>query len=190
MTQVKSNFHGVLEIQQQNFEDQRGHFFEFYSKKNLEKILPFDFHIAQINCSISKKNTLRGIHFSKSKKGQSKLISCLNGKILDLVIDLRKDSAFFLQIKTFELSGFDGTSIYIPNGFGHAFFSLEENTIVSYALSSKYSKNEEFEINPRDKIFAKYWPSKKTIISTKDENAPSILDAIHSGLIPIENLLK
>ena len=173
----------VLLFKNQVFHDDRGMFFESFQQKRLSTQGLPNFNIAQMNNSISKAGTLRGVHFSKSTDGQAKLITCISGALVDLVIDLRKNSPQFLEFVTFNLKGFDGQVIYIPNGFGHAFLALEDDTIISYGLSSAYDPQMEMTVCPLDPLLGDVWGDSKKIISKRDREAMSFDQAIKEGIV-------
>jgi dTDP-4-dehydrorhamnose 3,5-epimerase len=166
------------------FSDLRGDLFESFSANRLLSDYGIDFTVAQITNSRSRFGTLRGVHFSKKAYNQSKIIACTNGKILDLVIDLRQESTNFLKFNTFELMAFDGLCLYIPPGFGHAFLAMEDNTVITYGLSAKYDPKLEFSISPKDELFNQVWGNEiKFLLSEKDLNAPGIEQAIKIGIL-------
>jgi len=127
--------------------------------------------------SVSKKGTLRGIHYSLAPVGQSKLVTCLTGKIFDVVVDLRSDSKTFGQWHGVILSAQSPQSIYVGPGLGHAFLALEDNSGVAYLLSSPFNSEMEHGINPMDKDLGIAWPESEFLLSDKDAAAPSLKDA-------------
>jgi dTDP-4-dehydrorhamnose 3,5-epimerase len=164
-------------------EDERGLFYESYKDNFNSGELPKGFKIEQINNSRSNSGALRGIHFSKAEKGQAKLITCNYGSILDLVVDLRPNSATFLEFETVELNGFDGKAVYVPEGFGHAFLALANDTVVTYSLSSSYSPKHEFTIYPLDPRFKKVWGKTDFILSKRDKSGPTLEEILHQGTL-------
>lgn len=185
MSNTYRGLEDVLLLKNQIFQDDRGKFFESFQEKRLpSKELPL-FEIAQINNSISKAGTIRGVHFSTAPEGQAKLVTCISGALLDLAIDLRKDSPDFLKFVTFNLIGFDGQAVYIPSGFGHAFMALEDNTIINYSLSSIYNPKMEMAICPIDPILNEVWGNSEKIISQRDREALSFDESLKEGIIGI-----
>jgi dTDP-4-dehydrorhamnose 3,5-epimerase len=175
----------VILINNQLHGDNRGEFFESFNQDYFrDSILP-EFSIAQLNNSKSSAGTLRGIHFSKAPQGQSKLITCTHGSAIDIAIDLRENSATFLEFTTVTISAFDGKSVFIPHGFGHGFLALEDDTVISYALSSRYSPDHEFTISPLDPLFKDSWVGTSFILSNRDRDAPTIKQALELGIIGI-----
>lgn len=185
MNEIHRGLEDVLLLRNQVFQDDRGKFFESFQENRLpSKELPI-FEIAQINNSISKAGTVRGVHFSTAPEGQAKLVTCVNGALIDLVIDLRKDSPDFLEFVTFKLVGFDGQVIYIPSGFGHAFMALEDNTVITYGLSSIYNPKMEMTICPIDPKLNAIWGDSEKFISQRDREALSFDESLKEGIIGV-----
>ena len=135
----------------------------------------------QDNHSLSiSKGTVRGLHF-QYKFQQAKLVYVLKGKILDVVVDLRQDSVTFGQWVLTTLEADTGDCLYVPDGFGHGFLSLEDNSSVVYNLTSKYQPEMEFTINLFDPTLKINWPDCKPIISQRDLEAPNFLAAFLSA---------
>ena len=111
------------------------------------------------------------------------MITCLNGKLLDIAVDLRPKSKYFKKYTSVELSAENGRTLLIPAGFGHAFLALDEGTIMSYLLSSRYSPEEEFTINPYDTEIGIDWPSGSHIQSKRDQEAPRLQQLILAGIL-------
>lgn len=158
--------------------DSRGQFREWFRADEMRQYLGIDFIPAQANFSKSAKGVVRGIHFSKATEGQSKLITCVAGRILDVVVDLRPESLTFKQWVSVELCSDSGRSVFISHGLGHAFQSLEVDSCLSYLMSSKYAPNLEFEINPLDPEIAITWDLTEISMSQKDKLAPNVEDII------------
>ena len=160
---IKTKFKDLLIIKQKNNTDKRGSLREIYNKKVLKKNnFVFEY------CTISKKNSLRGFHF-QYKFQQAKYVSVLKGKILDCVIDLRKKSKTFGKTFKIILSEKNCLSLYIPEGFAHAYFSYDKLNVVYYKLNNYYKPNFESGINLMDKKLKISWPSKNYEISKKDK---------------------
>ena len=176
MREVPTAFEDVIEFVSEVHVDRRGYFYEGFSTINLPK-----FHTAQMNISLSKKGTIRGIHFAKNPPGQEKYVQCLEGEILDVVVDLRPDSSTFGQWTSITLSASLANALYVPNGFGHAFQTISETAKVAYLCSEHYSPENEFAINPLDPELAIRWPVPNPTLSTKDETAISFNDYFKVG---------
>jgi len=164
----KSELHG----------DSRGYFNEWFKADLISSVLGRNFPIAQANQSKSKKGVVRGIHFSLSKPGQAKWITCTSGSFFDVVVDIRPDSKTFKKWVGVEMSAESGKSILVTEGLGHAFLSLKDETTITYLLTSPYSPTEEFAINPKDPELGIKWPLDSLQFSKKDEAAPSLSEMI------------
>ena len=156
------------------FDDERGYFQEWFKESLIREVLGRDFKAAQANLSRSKRGVVRGIHFSTAIQGQAKWITCAHGSVWDVVADIRPTSPTFKSWEAVELHAGDGKSLLISEGLGHAFVALEDDTIVSYLLTSTYSPQEEFSINPLDQELKISWPEIPLIFSDKDFSAPSL----------------
>ena len=168
---------GSWMISSEEFKDSRGVFREWLPNSACKEIIGKNLEVAQANFSVSKKGTLRGIHYSLVPEGQAKLVTCLTGKIFDVVVDLRPNSQTFGQWHGIILSAHSPLSIYVGPGLGHAFLALEDNTGVAYLLSSAYNKEVEYGINPFDKEIGITWPQLEFLLSDKDASAPSLKEA-------------
>lgn len=154
--------------------DPRGNFKEWFKEDELKQKSGESFNVRQANVSLSRKGVIRGIHFSTASTGQAKWVSCLSGSILDVVVDLRKDSKTYLKWLTVELNSRLGQSLLIGDGLGHAFLALEEDSVVSYLLSSSYSPESEHSINPFDTSIGIEWPVGTHTLSERDRQAPML----------------
>ncbi len=169
---IKNYFSGNVKLIELNkYKDNRGFFIELFNKKNFIKLsIPNNF--VQDNFSFSKNiGTIRGLHFQENKFKQSKLIYTLNGKIFDVVVDLRKNSPTYGNYKSFILSDKNNLILYVSKHFAHGFCTLEKNTMVMYKVSQYYKKEYEKTIMWNDKDIAINWPNvnKKFILSDKDK---------------------
>lgn len=173
MNIIKTNIEGVLIIEPRIFGDERGFFVEAY---NLEKykeagiILPF----VQDNLSSSAKGVLRGLHFQKKPFAQGKLVQVIKGKVLDVALDIRKNSPTRGQYVTIELSGENKKQLWIAPGLAHGFLSLEDNTIFSYKCTNFYNPASERGVMWNDKDLNIDWKLEeygieKPIVSEKDQ---------------------
>lgn len=156
--------------------DERGFFREWFQLDVLERTTGRSFSIAQSNISKSKKGVVRGIHFNTSTQGQAKWITCTSGSIWDVVVDIRPNSPTFKKWVARELSAHDGKSIFISEGLGHAFLALEDDSVVTYLLSSPYAPESEFSINPKDPDIGIEWPLRDLQFSSRDQSAPSLIE--------------
>jgi dTDP-4-dehydrorhamnose 3,5-epimerase len=167
MKVYKTKFKDLLIIKQKNNKDVRGSLREIYNKKVL-KHNKFVFEY----CTISRKNSLRGFHF-QYKFQQAKYVNVVKGKILDCVIDLRKNSNTFGKVFKIILSDKNCMSLYIPEGFAHAYYSFDEINIIYYKLTNYYKPEFESGISLKDKRLKIKWPKKRCIISMKDKKLPT-----------------
>lgn len=162
---------GVILLKPRVFEDQRGHFLEAYNARDLQKFGIND-HFVQDNQSLSAKNVLRGFHFQAPPHAQAKLVRVVRGRVLDVVLDLRKGSETYGQTYAKELSGDNFLQLYIPEGFAHAFLSLEEDTLVEYKCNRFYHKASEGGIHWNDPDLGVEWGVTSPSVSEKDEQLP------------------
>lgn len=187
-----SEINGVKLIETLVHRDPRGTFSEKFRSQELNRIIGKDFRVAQINQSVSKNGVIRGIHWADNPPGQKKFVFCSYGQIVDVAVDLRKSSPTFGNWTSFTISSENGSSVFLDDGIGHAFLSLEAGSTVTYLCSEKYSPNTERSINPFDSFLAIDWKSlipnsssiDKFIVSTKDEMSMSLEAAIQNNLLP------
>ena len=151
------------------FSDNRGYFFESYKKKELDTFLKIDF--VQDNESLSQKDVLRGLHFQNPPYTQAKLIRVITGSVLDVAVDLRRNSPTYGKHYKCILSAANKQQLFVPKGFAHGFLVLEDNTIFSYKCSDYYNKNSEEALLWCDETLAIDWEITDPIISEKDANA-------------------
>ena len=172
MTIKKTKINGFYEIQNPVYSDDRGSFQQWYTQYQDNELLGF-FQPVQANTSTSKKGVIRGVHFSLSREGQSKMVICLEGKIRDVAIDLRPESSTYGEYDVVDLEAGSGKVSFIDIGLGHAFEVLSESATIVYLLSSVHSPFLEKEIDPLDKKIGIDWLTINPILSEKDKNAQS-----------------
>lgn len=165
---------GSFLIQTPTHGDDRGFFREWFKAEELEKSTNKKFPIAQANLSRSKKGVVRGIHFSTAPLGQAKWVTCASGSIWDVVIDIRPDSPTYKSWIAQELRAEKGNSVFIGEGLGHAFVALEDDSVISYLLSTPYAPEFELAINPLDPEIGIDWPISPLQLSARDQSAPGI----------------
>jgi dTDP-4-dehydrorhamnose 3,5-epimerase len=158
--------------------DSRGYFTEWFKSELVKNVIGREFKIAQANISNSKKGVVRGIHFTIAKEGQAKWVTCISGKIIDFIVDIRPNSPTYKKWVAVELTEASGKSVFIGEGLGHAFIAMEDESRISYLLSSPYSPKEELAINPKDPEIAIEWPLEELHFSPKDESAPLLFDLL------------
>ena len=170
MKVINTKFKGLKIVQQKKFGDARGNLRETFRKKIIKwDNLIFDY------ATVSRKNVIRGFHF-QSKFQQAKFVTVLKGKILDYVVDLRKNSQTFGKSLSIVLSEDNCRSLYIPEGFGHAYYSFSNLNIIYYRLSNYYHPEYEDGIIWNDKSLKVIWPTNKPFISKKDKKLKTFLD--------------
>ena len=163
MKLIKTKLKDLLIIKTKIFKDNRGFFKEVEKNKILKKKFIFDCF------SFSKKNTLRGLHLQK-KKEQAKIITVTQGTILDVVVDLRKNSKTFGKHFAIKMSQKSDFSLYIPKGFAHGFICLSKSCVVYYKCTNYRDKKSEVTIKWNDRDLKIKWPINKPILSKKDKN--------------------
>jgi dTDP-4-dehydrorhamnose 3,5-epimerase len=173
-TKIKGSYILYPEV----FKDRRGSFIESFNKAALEHIVGHPVNFVQDNQSISHKHVLRGLHFQTGEHAQAKLVRVLRGRVLDVMVDLRKDSPSFGKHVTFELSEQDNAMLFIPKGLAHGFLSLENQTVFSYKCDAYYNPESEGGIIYNDPDLDIDWglPDSEIILSEKDLNLPHLKD--------------
>ena len=161
---IKTKFSGLIIIQGETHHDKRGYLREMLLEKIIKK--RFKFHIM----SVSKKKVLRGLHF-QTKNPQGKYVSVIRGKILDVAVDIRKNSKTFGKKFEIVLSDKNNKSVYIPPGFAHGFMCLGKENIINYSCTNYRSVGYEYSLLYNDKKLRINWPFKKVIITKKDKTA-------------------
>lgn len=170
----ETNIPEVKLIIGKRFYDERGFFMETYKENDyLELGIP---RFVQDNLSESHKGVIRGLHWQASPYGQGKLVSCLKGSILDVAVDIRKNSPTFGLYAAIELTENDSQSLWVPEGFAHGFQALEDKTRVHYKVTNYWHKESERSLNFRDKNINIEWIEIPVIASVKDLASPSLID--------------
>ena len=167
---IKTEIEGLLIIRPRVFEDERGYFFESWSKAAFENA-GLDINFVQDNQSLSSKGVVRGLHFQNPPFAQGKLVQVLKGSVLDVAVDIREKSASYGKHVSVLLSGENKTMFWIPPGFAHGFSTLEDNTMFSYKCSGVYNKESEGSLMWNDTDLNIDWQIKNPIISEKDQNS-------------------
>ena len=169
----KTAIDGVLIIEPQVFEDERGYFFESYNQAKMEEA-GLHYNFIQDNQSKSSYGVVRGIHFQKGEYAQAKLVRVLEGTVLDVAVDLRKNSPTFGKYVAVELSAENKKQLMIPRGFGHGFAVLSKTAVFAYKCDNVYNKASEGGIRFNDPDIGVDWKINpdEAILSEKDKNAP------------------
>ena len=167
---------GLHIVDLNKIEDERGFFARAFCSEEFNA-MGLDSSVLQANMSFNKSaGTLRGMHYQKSPYQESKFIRCLKGSIYDVVIDLRKNSATYLQSFGIELNDKNRTALFVPKDFAHGFITIEANTEVLYLVSQNYIPGAEQGIRWDDPKFSIEWPVNPTIVSSKDASWSDFLD--------------
>ena len=177
---------GAWEITPQQRADDRGVFYEWFSDPEFVEFSGHRFDLRQANCSVSAAGVLRGLHFAQLPPSQAKYVTCLHGKVLDVVVDIRFGSPTFGQWDSVLLDDRDRRSIYISEGLGHAFLALQDDSTVMYLCSAGYDPAREHTINVLDPAFDIVWPDLdgEPIMSDRDREAPTLDEVEAAGLLP------
>lgn len=160
------------------FEDERGYFYEKFNEKKFEEITGMNGHFVQDNISKSSYGVLRGLHLQKGDYAQAKLVSCLEGKVLDVAVDLRRNSPTFGQWFSLELTPENKLQLYVPRGFAHGFAVLSKNATFAYKCDNFYNKESEGSVLWNDSDLKIDWQlqADDVILSEKDKLSPSFKD--------------
>lgn len=182
---------GAWELTPRQHGDPRGVFLEWFRAEVLDDVAGRALDLRQANLSVSAAGVVRGIHFADVPPGQAKYVTCARGAVLDVVVDIRVGSPTFGRWDAVLLDDTDRRAVWIPEGLGHAFMSLEDDSTVLYLCSSGYDPAREHGIHPLDPTVAIDWPTAdragrplQAQLSEKDAVAPTLLDAQEQGLLP------
>lgn len=167
--------------------DQRGAFLEWFTDRSFSGATGHPLGLSQANASVSAKGVLRGIHFADVPPGQAKYVTCVQGSVLDVVVDIRVGSPTFGQWESVLLDDRTRRAVYLSEGLGHAFCSLEDGATVVYLCSTGYNPSGEHEVHPLDPAIGVEWPLEGTEpeLSAKDAGAPTLAEAAAMGLLPL-----
>jgi dTDP-4-dehydrorhamnose 3,5-epimerase len=165
--------------------DARGSFLELFRGDELSGVLGYRMEIAQVNCSVSRRGVIRGIHFADVPPGQAKYVSCVSGAILDVVVDLRVGSPGYGRWEAVRLDDGNRRSVLVSEGLGHGFMALSETATAVYLCSTPYAPGREHGVHPLDLALGIAWPAgSEPVLSDKDAAAPSLAEASEAGLLP------
>ncbi len=175
----------AFELTPKTFGDDRGTFLEWYRFEPLAAAVGHPIRLAQANLSVSRRGTLRGLHFADVPRGQAKYVTCVRGAVLDAVVDIRTGSPTFGTWDIVRLDEESRRAVYLPEGLGHAFLALTDDATVSYLCSEVYNPTGEHGIDPLDPDIGIGWPTDvEPVLSAKDAAAPSLAKAQANGLLP------
>ncbi len=173
---TKTKLDGVVIIEPDVFGDNRGFFLESWNKKKMEEAGLFYDFVQDNHSKSTVKGTLRGIHFQKGDKAQAKLVRCVKGIVLDVAVDLRKNSPTFKQWVGVELNAENKKQLLIPRGFGHGFVTLTDDVEFLYKADNYYVPEADAGIRWNDPDIGVEWGVKSPILSEKDKNNPFLKD--------------
>ena len=177
---------GGFEIATKHFADQRGLFLEWFRADHFKQATGRNLDLKQGNISVSKKGVVRGIHFADVPPGQAKYVTCPYGSIIDFIVDIRVGSPTFGQWEAVEVNSKLRNAVFLSEGLGHAFVSLQDETVVSYLVTDTFKPDREHGINPLDPDLNIDFglPTEQLLFSEKDKKAPTLKDALNMGLLP------
>lgn len=165
--------------------DDRGVFLESFTSASFREAVGHDLDLRQMNVSVSRRGTVRGIHFADVPPGQAKYVQCLTGRILDVVVDIRVGSPTFGTWCATELDDSGRQGLYVTEGLGHGFCALTDDATVGYLCSQPYAPSREHGITPLDPDLALPWPDLPLLLSPKDTSAPTLADALAAHQLPV-----
>ncbi|MCR6481626.1 dTDP-4-dehydrorhamnose 3,5-epimerase [Amycolatopsis sp. OK19-0408] len=167
------------------FPDDRGLFVAPFQEDTFREAAGHPLRLGQSNHSVSRRGTIRGIHFADTPPGQAKYVYCPRGVLLDVVVDLRVGSPTFGAFEAVTLDSSEYRAVYLAEGLGHAFVALEDDTVMAYLCSEPYNPTGEHAITPLDPALNLPWPADiELILSDKDRDAPTLAEAREQGLLP------
>ncbi len=169
---IETPLAGLVLLARAKMSDERGYLSRLYDRDTMTDF-GWPGGVAQINQTETRKaGTVRGMHFQTAPVADAKLVTCLNGAVMDIVIDIRKGSPTFLNHYATQLSAENARSLLIPPGFAHGFQALEDNVMLIYAHSAPYDSEAERGFNPDDPALAILWPLDISHLSVRDQNHP------------------
>jgi dTDP-4-dehydrorhamnose 3,5-epimerase len=180
MTVTETHLKGCFIIEPKVFKDERGYFFETFSQNKFNELIGDTINFVQDNESASTQGVLRGLHYQTAEHAQAKLVRVIKGKVLDIVVDLRKDSKTYGDQFSIELSASNKKQLFVPKGFAHGFIVLSNKATFSYKCDNYYNKASEGGIIYNDKFLNIDWqlPESRFIISDKDLELPTFENSI------------
>ena len=167
--------------------DDRGSFAEAFRGAEFAADLGYRLDVAQVNCSVSRRGVIRGIHYADVPPGQAKYVTCVAGAILDVVVDLRADSPSFGKWEAVRLDSVTRRAVFLAEGLGHAFMALTDGATALYLCSTPYAPGREHGVDPLDPVIGIAWPADEDVtpvLSEKDAAAPTLEEALRAGQLP------
>lgn len=180
---------GAWTVTPRQFPDDRGAFLEAFRGEEFAADLGYRLEVAQVNCSVSRRGVIRGIHYADVPPGQAKYVSCVRGAVLDVIVDIRIGSPSFGAWEAVRLDDAERRAVYACEGLGHGFMALTDDATVMYLCSTGYAPGREHGLNPMDRDMGIEWPldsldGAEPVLSDKDAQAPSLAEAEAAGLLP------
>lgn len=176
MKVIQNHINGILTLEPNVFQDDRGYFIESFNKETFKKVTGIEVDFVQDNESMSNKGVLRGLHFQIPPFAQDKLVRVVKGSVIDVAVDLRQDSPTFGQYAKVLLSEKNKKQFFVPKGFAHGFVVLEDETIFSYKCSEFYHKSSERCLKWNDPSIGIDWEMEGPVLSDKDRDTEMRLD--------------
>jgi dTDP-4-dehydrorhamnose 3,5-epimerase len=169
------------------YDDDRGSFAEAFRGAEFAADLGYRLDVAQVNCSVSRRGVIRGIHYADVPPGQAKYVTCVAGAILDVIVDLRTDSPSFGKWEAVRLDSIARRAVFLTEGLGHAFTALTDDATALYLCSTPYAPGREHGVHPLDPAIGIAWPADEgwaAVLSEKDAAAPTLEEALAAGQLP------
>lgn len=170
---IETSIPGCLILERPAHQDSRGSFIKLFERKSFQE-KGLDFNFDEVYFSSSHKNVIRGLHFQTPPSDHAKVVSCLQGLILDVVVDLRRNSPAFAKVLSFELSPEQGRSLMIPRGCAHGFYSAKDNSMIAYLVETGHAPANDSGILWSSIDFK--WPTTDPILSPRDASFPALKD--------------
>jgi dTDP-4-dehydrorhamnose 3,5-epimerase len=173
MKAIPTDINDVIILEPRIFQDERGLFFESFQQEKFNELIGEQITFVQDNESVSKKGVLRGLHYQNPPFAQGKLVRVINGSVLDVAVDIRKDSSTYGQHVAILLSSENKRQLWIPVGFAHGFVALEDDTVFQYKCTNFYHNASEKALLWNDAALGINWNIEHPLLSVKDEIAPT-----------------
>jgi len=176
---------GAWEFTPRQHSDERGAFLETYRASTVEGTVGHRLRVSQVSTSVSRRGSVRGIHFADVPPSQAKYVTCMRGAVLDVIVDIRVGSPTFGRWESTQLDDSARKAVYIAEGLGHAFIALTDDATVTYLCSAAYAPDREHGIDPLDPAIGIAWPTDiEPLLSAKDAASPTLDEARALGLLP------
>jgi len=180
MEYIKTDFRDLIVYQPKLLGDSRGYFYETFNERHFKSNTGISVHFVQDNQSMSQYGVVRGLHMQGGEFAQAKLVRCIKGKVLDVVVDMRKEESTFGKVYSIVLSEENHTQLFIPRGFAHGFSVLSESAVFVYKCDNFYNRDFEIGVAYNDPKLQIDWqlPPSDLIVSEKDQNNPAFAEAV------------